>query len=121
MRHIPGFGRPIVALDERIPPLLRLSESLGLDKGKHVETAKAVESILQAKRKRMNMNITGLAAALSADQGLKPREYQAYVCLAFGAGILPCYVDAAEHDEGAFFPMRCNRINYSGCPPRSWE
>lgn len=120
-RHIPGYGRPIVAEDERIPPLLRIAEGLGLADGECTRTAWRVEERLQAGRKRMRMNITGLAAALAADQGLDPRQYQAYVCLAFGAGIVPCYLDAADHAEGAFFPWRCTRIRYEGVPPRNWD
>lgn len=119
--HIPGYGRPIVAEDERIPPLLRIAEALGLAGGECVAIARQVEERLLAGRKRMRMNITGLAAALAADQGLDPREYQAYVCLAFGAGIVPCYVDASGHPEGAFFPWRCDRIDYQGAPPRAWD
>ncbi len=120
-RHIPGYGRPIVAEDERIPPLLRVAERLGLAGGECVRIARQVEDRLLAGRMRMRMNITGLAAALAADQGLTPREYQGYVCLAFGAGIVPCYMDAAMHPEGGFFPWRCARIDYRGVAPRAWE
>ncbi len=117
-RHVPGYGRPIVAVDERIPPLLTCARELGLADGPHVHLAFEVERVL--KRRRMKMNITGLAAALAADQGLMPSEYQAYVSFAFGAGILPCYVDAAVHPEQAFFPFRCESIDYEGPPPRAW-
>jgi hypothetical protein len=120
-RRIPGYGRPIVAQDERIVPLLRIAENLGLADGQCVRIAREIEQRLVAGRKRMRMNIAGLAAALAADQGVSPREYQAYVCLAFGAGLLACYTDAAGHPEGGFFPWRCASIAYQGPPPRAWD
>ena len=117
-RHVPGYGRPIVADDERNGPVLRLARELGLADGPHLALAFEVERLLR--RRRMKMNITGLAAALAADQGLTPPEYQAYLAFGFGAGIVACYVDAAAHPEQAFFPFDCARIEYEGPPPRSW-
>jgi hypothetical protein len=69
----------------------------------------------------MNMNITGLAAALSADQGLKTYEYHCLATPCFIAGIVPCIIDSAEKPEGTFLPLSCNRITYEGKAHRNWN
>ena len=120
-RVILGFGRPIVGTDERIPPLMRLVTELGFQDGPHLKLVFEVERILLEGRKRMRMNITGLAAALAADQGLTTQEYLAYLIHAFGAGIVPCYLDAVTRPVGSFFPLRCNRMTYEGPKPRQWN
>ncbi len=119
-RVIPGFGRPIVANDERIPPLMRVVTELGYQDEPHLNLVFEVERILLEGRKRMRMNITGLAAALAADQGLTTQEYSAYLIHAFGAGIVPCYLNAVETTAGSFFPLRCDRIQYEGQETRKW-
>jgi hypothetical protein len=120
-RVVPGFGRPITKVDERIAPLMRFAKSLGFHNGRHVKLTFEIERILQQNRRRLRLNIAGLAAALAADQGLTEREYAGYVALDFGAGIIPCYFDAADKPEGSFFPLRCDRISYAGPEPREWN
>lgn len=119
-RIIPGYGRPLVQTDERIQPLIKIAEELNLASGPHFKTAKKIETLLTEGRYRMVMNASGLAAALMADLGLSKREYYYYTILAFSAGIIPCHIDATNQPEGTFFPLSCERLNYTGQGTRSW-
>lgn len=121
-RHIPpGFGRPMISVDERIPPVIKLAEKLGFDQGEHYKLALQLDELLITSRRRLRLNIGGLAAALSADQGLTPREYYHFVLLTFTAGNIACYQDTLDKPEGSFFPLSCPRISYQGKPHRKWE
>jgi hypothetical protein len=115
-----GYGRPITHKDERIGPLLVLAKELGFSEGPYVKLAFAVEEILLRDRWRLHMNIAAVAAALAADQGLSRREYYHYLVLSFSAGMFACYLDAMNKPEGAFFPLRCDRVAYAGKPHRIW-
>lgn len=119
-RGIPGYGRPYIATDERIAPLLKQARGLGHADGRHVKLAFLVEQFLRTGRWRWHMNVAALCAALAADQGLSPREYYHFAVLSFTAGMFPCHLDAHEKAEGAFFPLRCDRISYQGQPRRKW-
>jgi hypothetical protein len=119
-RAIAGYGRPLVKEDERIEPLLKRANELGLADGEYVKLAFAIEEVLLSGRWRMKMNIAALNAALSADQGLSTQQYYLYLTLSFTAGMFPVYIDALEKPEGCFFPLRCERINYTGKAPRTW-
>ena len=66
------------------------------------------------------MNVATLMAALSADQGLDAQEYYHYMLLCFTAGIIACSKDALDKPEGAFFPLRCEHIEYIGPSSRVW-
>lgn len=120
-RHIPGYGRPLVGVDERIEPVLSMARELDCADGEHLKLALRVDKLLREGRWRLAMNVTGLAAALSADQGLDAREYQMLASLAFSAGFIPCYADASSRREGTFFPFSCGRVHYIGPPPREWD
>lgn len=119
-RNIYGYGRPIVNGDERIQPLLSLAKEQNLANGSHTHIAFEVENILLQGRLRMRMNIAALGAALAADQGLTERQYYHFLIPCFTAGIMPCFVEASEREEGTFLPMSCNRIHYEGVPRRKW-
>ncbi len=120
-RGIAGYGRPLTAADERIGPVMALARELGCADGIHVRTAFDVEEILRRGRWRLCMNIAALAAALVADQGMSLEEYHQYSVLMFSGGMFPCYQDARAKPEGAFFPLRCDRIDYRGPARRTWD
>jgi citrate synthase len=120
-RSLPGYGRPLVRTDERIAPLMNLVTKLGYEKGEILQLAFKIERYLKDERRRLCMNITGVAAALCADQGLTTRQYTAYAAIAFNAGIVPCYLDAVDKPNGSFFPLRCDRLQYHGPEQRNWE
>ena len=121
-RRLPGYGRPLVRGDERIAPLLALARELGLDGGPHLALALRVDEVLARGRWRLRINAAGVAAGLAADLGLAPRELHLYLLPCFTAGIVACYADARDHHpEGSFLPLRCDRIRYTGPPPRPWD
>lgn len=119
-RAIGGYGRPIIDTDERIEPLLNRAKELNLADGTHVKLALKIGDILSKSRYRQILNASGLSAALMADQDFDYREYYYATMLAFSAGIIPCYIDTANHKEGTFFPLSCSRLNYTGKNTRGW-
>ena len=120
-RGIAGFGRPIIRADERIGPLLGMAQQLDLNNGRYFRLVYEIQEELDKGRWRLQMNVAALAAALAADQGLSPREYYGYLTLSFSAGFFPCHIDATTKPEGAFFPLKCNRISYEGKSRRNWN
>ncbi|MEH6504103.1 MAG: hypothetical protein V7682_09405 [Cycloclasticus sp.] len=119
-RVIPGYGRPIIATDERIQPLLNEAKKYALDKGPHVKLAFKIEKLLITLGYRLRMNAAGLIVALMADLGFSENEFYYYSILAFSSGIIPCHIDAANQKEGTFFPLNCGRLNYTGVEKRHW-
>lgn len=120
-RSLPGFGRPIIGKDERIEPVMKLAKSLGLAGGEHLKLVKQVENYLDSKRLRQKANIAAVYGGLMADLGFSAVETYRITALAFSTGIQPCYLDAIEHKEGAFFPLRCESIDYIGSEKSSWR
>lgn len=120
-RGIAGYGRPIVAADERIVPMMKLVIEQGLEDGPHLKLAFEVEKILLEGRWRMRMNYAALAAALAADCGLSTRDYYFFGFPAFLAGMPPCYLEAAKKPEGLLFPLPCRIMLYEGVARRRWR
>ncbi|MBI5890561.1 MAG: citryl-CoA lyase [Nitrosomonadales bacterium] len=119
-RSIGGYGRPLVNGDERIPHLMELACSLGLDRGPYLRLAFAVEEKLLAGRLRMKMNYAALVAALGADIGLTQRESCLFVFPVFLAGMPPGFIEASDRPEGTLYPIPCTDILYEGESERAW-
>jgi hypothetical protein len=121
-RIIGGYGRPIINADERIQPLLALAQSLGLDQGRHLRLAFAVEKeLLDSGRLHLKMNYAALIAALGADIGLTPREFSLLMFPLFLAGMPPGFIEASDRPEGTLYPVSCADILYEGQPQRTWH
>lgn len=120
-RGIGGYGRPIISTDERIAPIMAIVREQGLDGGPHLRLAFEVERILLEGRWRWHMNVVGLTAALCADFGLSPREYNYFFIPVFLAGMPPCYLEAAEKPAGLLFPLPCRVMLYEGVARRQWR
>ena len=120
-RAIYGYGRPVARGDERIRPIQQIMQKTGFANGKHVQLAYEIENILKNGRWRYQMNITGLAAAVGADMGFTVDEYYLWLVNGFNAGITACFTDALIKEEGALFPLRCDRIAYQGTEKRKWD
>lgn len=114
-----GFGRPISGQDERIAPTLARIEALSDQNLPHIKTAFQLESFLK-KSKGLQMNITGLSAALAADCGMSARQYHQFLGPCFMSGIIACYTDALDKPMAAVFPMRCQSINYTGTSEKKY-
>lgn len=120
-RNIYGYGRPLRAQDERVAPLMDFARSIGAGRGRYTELAFKVDEYLRASKYGYSINISGVAAALMADEGYSADEHYHLATLAFTAGVIPCYIDAVEKPEGAFFPTRVTSINYCGVQTtKSW-
>lgn len=117
---VPGYGRPIIDVDERIPHLMKRAKHLGFDGGVFVKLAFDIEQILLEGRWRMRMNFAAITAALCADIGFSPRQFYLFAFPAFLAGMTPCFMEATEKPEGSLLPLRCARIDYKGPARRSW-
>ena len=121
-RSLAGYGRPISnRRDERLDPILSLARSLGLADGPHLALAHDIERFLLDSRLRMTMNYAGVAAGLTADLGLSPREHYLYLHPTFVAGMLPCYIEASERPAGTLFPLPCDGVGYDGAAKRAWK
>lgn len=118
---IPGFGRPVTPVDERLGPLLSYAQELGCGSGEAVQLAFRIEDCLQLLGLNLRMNVASLMAALCSDQGMRSRQFYHFVTLCFSGGILACAIDAEQHPEGSFFPMRCDALCYKGGPRREWR
>ena len=118
---IPGYGRPVTHEDERIRPLMQLAEELGYLDRCFVRLTFRIERALLQSGRPLYMNISALMAGLAADQGLTPRQFYHYMISCCNAGIIPCAIDAFKQPPGAFFPLRCERIQYEGESRRIWR
>lgn len=118
-KTIYGYGRPLARIDERVPHTLKLVKELELDNGKHLKIALDVYRYLKD-AKGLSMNIAAIDAALAADVGLTPEEYQLFMSPCFIAGMVPCYLDAKEIPEGGFFPLKCSSIVGETKARRNW-
>lgn len=119
-RILYGYGRPLAKTDERIAYTLEKAKELDLDGGRYLRMAFEVHRYLD-EHYGYSMNVAAVNAALSADMGLSCEEFQLYASPAFLAGMVPCYQDARERPEGAFFPVRCSSLIYDGPAKRDWE
>lgn len=120
-RVIKGYGRPIASKDERIEPVLKMLQEHGYADGAHVKLALQVHNYLKESRFRMQINITGLAAAVGADVGFSAKEYYTWTVVGFAGGITACYLDSLNHEQGSLFPLSCDRVCYEGERERSWD
>jgi hypothetical protein len=119
--YIIGFGRPLTPSDERIEPMIKLLREHGLDRGAHIQLALSVEKILVARNPAVRMNYACMVAAIAADFGLSPQEFDLFIIPLFLGGMPPCYLDAADKPEGLLFPLPCRMMSYEGVPRRRWH
>lgn len=120
-RGIGGYGRPLVADDERIEPMMALLRDLGLDRGPHVQLAFATANALREGRWRLRMNYAALATAVPMDLGFSRQEFQLYMAHVFLGGMAPGFIEASENPPGTLFPLACEHVRYEGPAPRSWQ
>jgi len=114
-----GYGRPLAKIDERIPHTIKLVEELGFDNGKHYQLALEIYQYLKT-NKGLSMNIAAINTALVADIGLTTEEYQQFLTPCFVTGMAPCYIEARDRGEGAFFPVRCESIVCNANERKQW-
>ncbi len=118
---LPGFGRPLHNGDERIIPWMRAARQYGAHDGDHVRLAFTIDERLKTSGKPLRMNAGGLVAAFGADFGFTPRQWAIMLFPGFLAGMSPCYLEALEKPVGAVFAARCDQVEYTGAPARTWD
>lgn len=120
-RRLGGFGRPVVAEDERIAPLMARAAALGLDHGPHLAACHRIAALLRAGRWRLRMNYSAPAAALCLDLGLDRLQTSAYVSTGFLAGMGPVWQEArAAQVPASLLPIPVQGLRYDGPAPRPW-
>ena len=119
-RTLYGYGRPLARNDERIPYTLKKAEEFGLESGRYLQMAKDIYHYLNDKY-GYSVNIAAINTAIVADMGLTCEQYQLFLTPCFVTGMAPCFVDTKSRPEGAYFPMRCESLKYSGVAPRAWD
>jgi hypothetical protein len=121
-RNVYGFGRPVLAEDERVEPMMKFAESLGYGRGKYTKLVFEVDEFFKQSRYKYRVNIASVTGGLLADEGIKPREFYDMTTLAFTGGYMPCYADAVQKPEGTLFPLRTDRIHCTGViGKRNWH
>lgn len=121
LRGVPGYGRPLTSVDERMPPMMKLLRELGFDQLPHLQLALAVEALPSMKRYRLKLNYGGMSAAICADLGMTREQYTLFLYPCFLAGMVPCYAEAVQRPAGTLFPVACGDVAYEGQSVRSWR
>lgn len=119
-RRIAGYGRPLINADERIAPIMAKATALGLDQGRHIQLAFAIERHLLDSGRNLRMNYGAVVSAFGADLELSPEEFYLFMFPSFLAGMPPCFLEARHGVEGSLFPLSCTDIAYQGVGPRRW-
>lgn len=119
-RRLGGYGRPVVAEDERIEPLMARATQLGVANGPHVRTAFRIEAILQAGRWRMRMNYAALVSAFCLDLGLSRDDYACFAATIFLGGMPSVWKEANQQAAGGLFPIPVDTVRYDGIAARRW-
>tara|TARA_R110002096_G_scaffold334816_2_gene528479 strand:+ start:682 stop:1494 length:813 start_codon:yes stop_codon:yes gene_type:complete len=115
-----GYGRPVVSRDERVKPAMALLKELDLFDRPYVQFALEIETQLKKKNKDIGLNIGGVFAAFCADEGMSANEVYYMMVVCFSVGMIACYIDSLEKEEGLFFPSQCSSIKYTGTETRHW-
>jgi citrate synthase len=113
----PGFARPIARGDDRVAALEGLAAELGFEEGEYLGIARGLHAALEA-RGESGINMLGYVAAFLLDRGMRIEEGERLYALAVNAGVHACYSEAASEPAGAFLPMACEDVEYTGTAPR---
>jgi len=115
-----GYGRPIVAEDERIAPTLARARALGLADGIAITAAFRLERTLAAIGLPLQLNYGAIVAAFCVDLGLDRSACEAYVSTIFLGGMPAVWKEARDQPCGLSFPIPVHSIEYDGQMPREW-
>lgn len=115
--HLMGYARPVANGDERISVLERLSKKLGFTRGRYLDTAFKIESILDRDFSE-SMNLNGYVSAFLSDQCFTPKESYRVFSVVLSSGVAACSVDYSDREKGSFAPLRVEDIAYSGSAKR---
>lgn len=108
-----GYVRPVDVPDERIEPMRRLQERLGLEIGPHQRLAFDIHRHL-GETCGGGMNIGGFNCAFLADRDFSAEEVERIRCFSMVSGVVACQSDTADRRPGAYLPLRCDDVEYVG-------
>jgi hypothetical protein len=116
--QVPGFGRPVVRGDDRVPVLHRIATETGLAAGPHLALALALDRELRATWNE-EINAGGLGNAVLLDCGFSVDEIVRLWAMGLQAGAMACFTDAAAREPESFLPLRCDDVDYRGVASRT--
>jgi hypothetical protein len=115
---VPGFNRPILTGDERIPMLENRRIELGIKKGPHLTLLYEIQDILAPYHEYINAG--GYRSAFLTDNGFDTPELHEMLMVTVGvAGFIACYSDKINKEQGSFYPLKCEDVDYVGVEPFS--
>jgi hypothetical protein len=94
--RIPGFGRPVLGPDERVPQVEALADEYGRSAGASFRLAHAINTVLFQK-KGLRINSAGLQGAIMRDLGFSAGAAVSFCVLYFVVPVLAHVVYAEEH------------------------
>lgn len=114
---IPGFLRPIRVHDERLQPMRRITNELGLCPGRYSEFVQLLSDYLE-QHYSCGMNIASYCCALLMDYEFTADQIYVLSVSNVEGGAMACFHDASKEKENGFLPLQCEDINYVGPPER---
>ncbi|PKL38665.1 MAG: hypothetical protein CVV41_22290 [Candidatus Riflebacteria bacterium HGW-Riflebacteria-1] len=108
---IPGFGRPIVKGDERLKPILKVAEEVGLAEGSFLSFGRKVEMVLD-KEFGIRFNVAAMIACLLGDMGYSYTEVRAFGTLFPMISFLGIFHEHSRPDAKPVFPLAISDIEY---------
>ena len=111
--YAPGFARPFVKGDERIPAMRRYAKKLGFEVGPYETLANEIESIL-SKRDGEGLNLAGYIMLFLKDQGYSIEEVMGIGAMSVTTGIYASYFEYINRPPEAFLSLKVEDIDYVG-------
>ncbi|MCZ6836257.1 MAG: citryl-CoA lyase [Planctomycetota bacterium] len=116
-QRMSGFGHRIHSNDPRTARLFELAEAAGAT-GKHVEAARAVQSVFEASGKKLPINVDGAMGAILADLGFPFETMNGLFMIARTPGLVAHVTEEKQRQK----PMRkIDPVDHSYDGPASRE
>ncbi len=109
----PGFARPFVRGDERVPEMRRYARELGFEVGPYEKLANEIESVLNA-RDGEGLNLSGYIIVCLKDLGYNIKEIMGFSAACVTTGIYASYFEYIDRPPEAFLPLHVSDIEYVG-------
>jgi citrate synthase len=116
--RVPGYARPFATGDERVVAMQALADSLGFEKGPHLQLAYQIQDYLMENYGEA-INLAGYIVAFMSDQGYNADEIYRIYSMSVNSGIHAAYSETCDSPPDSFLPLRCDDIEYTGVPERS--
>ncbi|MES2662683.1 MAG: hypothetical protein V4629_05200 [Pseudomonadota bacterium] len=111
----PGFVKPLIKGDERVPALLKLSTDLDFSVKSHLGAALEFEKIIFEKYGEQ-LNLGGYIVAFMLDYQFTANHILAIMALIVSGGVHASYIEYLESPPESLLPLRCDDMEYTGPP-----